>query len=368
MEADADMCSDVVEAAGSGSSATDAVGGGGGATGKPEIPKGAARSGDEMGTSAPAVPEVPVPPDDGKKMCKRCRKRVLPKCFDLKDCARCKACRSDETAFERRFPEAKDLKTNNTKEYDNKLALFRKSCPADSMKNRRRDIANLGSLRQDTTVKMESGSQRQAKTKMMWEKEYYEEASKTYMGNLTEEEAKRNWARWKNDPKVLRDEKSGPHGFLLLEVVIGHYGSKYEKGSVDRSILHEDMKKKKATEEDFEQMLANIVSGHDTLGGLSNGDALSAVFDKMEKSSGGAQSSRGELEAGTTLTNSSFSSEGLVAPSWDDLVSIAENLKSKKGKKSSDSTSTSAQHPEDYDADSATAVEASDMDEASVVS
>ena len=64
---------------------------------------------------------------------------------------------------------------------------------------------------------------------MMWEREYLEEAQKTYMGNLTLEEAKRQWGEWVANPKHPRDDR-GPRGFLRLEVPTGDYHKYYQAG------------------------------------------------------------------------------------------------------------------------------------------
>ena len=63
----------------------------------------------------------------------------------------------------------------------------------------------------------------------MWEREYIEEAQKTYMGNLTIEEAKRQWEEWKANPKHPHDN-DGPRGFLRLEVPTGDYHKYYQAG------------------------------------------------------------------------------------------------------------------------------------------
>ena len=64
---------------------------------------------------------------------------------------------------------------------------------------------------------------------MVWEREYIEEAQKTYMGNLTSEEAKRQWEEWKANPKHPHDNE-GPRGFLRLEVPTGDYHKYYQAG------------------------------------------------------------------------------------------------------------------------------------------
>ena len=65
---------------------------------------------------------------------------------------------------------------------------------------------------------------------MMWEREYTEEAHDTYMGNMTNEEAKHQWEEWKNNPGHPSDH-DGPRGFLRLEVPMGDYHKHYQAGA-----------------------------------------------------------------------------------------------------------------------------------------
>ena len=59
-------------------------------------------------------------------------------------------------------------------------------------------------------LKKASGVRKAGKTKWMWEKEFIEEMATTKHGNLTEEEAKREWAYLLADQGNKRDKKRPP--------------------------------------------------------------------------------------------------------------------------------------------------------------
>ena len=108
------------------------------------------------------------------------------------------------------------------------LIAYGECCPGGANNyNRRQGTFPL--MQFISEVSVEGGKQVQRAFKMMWEREYIEEAQKTYMGNLTTEEAKRQWEEWKANPKHPHDN-DGPRGFLRLEVPTGDYHKYYQAG------------------------------------------------------------------------------------------------------------------------------------------
>ena len=68
-----------------------------------------------------------------------------------------------------------------------------------------------------------TGKKREAKTKMMWRDEFFEWASTTPAGKLTDRESKQMWNWYMTTPHILRDKK-GPRGAERCDVFIGDYG------------------------------------------------------------------------------------------------------------------------------------------------
>ena len=149
-----------------------------------------AMSSHQASTPPPAAAAQGTP--QGTKKCVGPCKKVKDSCnFDKKE-SRCKSCRSSETAAQRRYGQALiELKTENIAKYEKFMRGFNKAAPADTSKHNRRGALihlTLQSEAQASTGQLHSG-----KSKMMWEREYIEEAAKTYMGNMTQEEAQSQW-------------------------------------------------------------------------------------------------------------------------------------------------------------------------------
>ena len=175
-------------------------------------------------------------PDDGKEYvtCRRCKK---PKEVGLeisKQCAECKRCRGVYECCERMATRQgkaewfKETEQNDPRNFQTLLITYGKCCPGDANNyNRRQGTFPL--MQFISEVSVEGGKTVERAFKMMWEREYIEEAQKTYMGNLTFEEAQRQWAEWKANPQHPQDHQ-GPRGFLRLEVPTGDYHKYYQAG------------------------------------------------------------------------------------------------------------------------------------------
>ena len=109
------------------------------------------------------------------------------------------------------------------------LSTYSKCCPRDA-NNYNRRLGTFPLLQFMSEISVEGGKRVERAFKMMWEREYIEEAQKTYMGNMTNEEAKRQWEDWKNNPDHPSDH-DGPRGFLRLEVPMGDYHKHYQAGA-----------------------------------------------------------------------------------------------------------------------------------------
>ena len=175
--------------------------------------------------------------DCGKEMlvCRRCKKpREVGKEISKK-CADCKACRADYECCQRmavRQGKAdwfKETEANDPKSFSKLLSTYSKCCPRDA-NNYNRRLGTFPLLQFMSEISVEGGKRVERAFKMMWEREYIEEAQKTYMGNMTNEEAKRQWADWKNNPDHPSDH-DGPRGFLRLEVPMGDYHKHYQAGA-----------------------------------------------------------------------------------------------------------------------------------------
>ena len=175
-------------------------------------------------------------PDDGKEYvtCRRCKKpkEVGPEIS--KKCAECKRCRGVYECCERMAKRQgkgewfKETEQNDPRNFQKLLITYGKCCPGDANNyNRRQGTFPL--MQFISEISVEGGKRVQRAFKMMWEREYIEEAQKTYMGNLTTEEAKRQWEEWKANPKHPHDN-DGPRGFLRLEVPTGDYHKYYQAG------------------------------------------------------------------------------------------------------------------------------------------
>ena len=132
-------------------------------------------------------------PGEEKRKCSSiCQKELPRSSFDSKE-YRCKKCRALETSVLRRYGElANNLKATNLPKYIKVCKLFNKSAPPDSTKSNRRTKGVTNALLK-TTASSKSGKRYASKVKMMWEREYYDEAAKTYMGNLTSEDRALRW-------------------------------------------------------------------------------------------------------------------------------------------------------------------------------
>ena len=282
-------------------------------------------------TSATDADETPAEQDDDGKKCNFCRRW---RSFDdyHKNSATCKECRSKIEACQRRFAKAKklpmleEMRKNNPKEFERVVRAFDKACPKDTANhNRRGDTINVLNLTSEVSAK--SGQRYEAKTKMMWEREYYEEAAKTAMGNLTSEEAARQWNVWKNNPDWPRDNE-GPRGFLRLEVPIGDFGQKYSDLATGRRLSGLDKTKKRADEDDFDNMLQSALGGHNTFGGVASG--LSATVARFSSSVAEARSGQqSQIAAATSewASEGAFTNEGTC---MDDLDTLLEKATAKK--------------------------------------
>ena len=157
--------------------------------------------------------------DGGKEFisCRRCKKPKEVGKEISKKCADCKTCRADYECCQRmavRQGKAdwfKETETNDPRNFAKLLTTYSKCCPRNANNYNRRH-GKFPLMQFISEISVEGGKRVERAFKMMWEREYIEEAQKTYMGNLTTEEAKRQWEEWKANPEHPRDQ-NGPEGF-----------------------------------------------------------------------------------------------------------------------------------------------------------
>lgn len=250
-----------------------------------------------------------------------CRKLLAIAEFHAKE-ARCKKCRARETAALRRFPQLAETRRTDPKVYIKFVKAFDRMSPPDSTNCNRRSLDHLVNLSLSTTASASTGQRYMGKTKMMWEREFYEEAAKTAMGNMTQEEAARQWAEWLGNPEWPRDNE-GPRGFLRLEVPIGDYGARYTEFASGRVVSIQDKQKKRGNQGDLDGMLNQLTAGHDSMGG----GATERLADISKKVSGAVAEARSgqralvhEGNSAAMLTNPVFHSEGMLMPDFDTIL------------------------------------------------
>eukprot|EP00959_Pyramimonas_sp_CCMP1952_P368760 7724179-Pyramimonas_sp.AAC.1 len=134
------------------------------------------------------------------RACNQCKQKKPLSDLHKKE-YRCKGCRSSRTAFDRRYEKKHGEKAleklkEDKKEYNQRINAFNALAPTDSTNCNRRNTENLGTMQLTNVANASSGVMNYTECKMMWEREWYEEAQETKFGNLTLEEAKRQWALW----------------------------------------------------------------------------------------------------------------------------------------------------------------------------
>ena len=301
--------------------------------------------------SQPEPDKPPAPPvpgegskNGGLKVCTRCKKQLPLQAFDARE-SRCKGCRSLVTSFERRYKHEhgvealKQLKADEH-EFNSRIRIFAKHAPQDSTNYNRRKLgdAAVGALSIQSKAEASTGVRGFTQTKMMWEGEWLEEAQKAYLGRMTVEEAQRQWNVWKNNPKWPRDR--GPYrGYLQLEIPVGKFKDRYDDFHTGKVLTGQARSKKKATQEDFGNMVASLTSGADTWGGAT--DKLQPVFDKFSQSV--ADEQRDELLQGGSswhsVGESVFAREGLMMTSMEEIEQEAQVRKKKGPQSGSDDVS-----------------------------
>jgi hypothetical protein len=187
---------------------------------------------------AKAKPGAEAPGETGEnakgtyKPCRDCKrmKNVPAEMSAKMSC--CKECRGNEESCCRmairqgKGEWLEKVKAEEPQTYRKLLGTYKKCCPPDANNyNRRQGTFPL--MQFISTLEVSGGKKAEKVFKMMWEREYYEEAAKTPMGNLTIEEAKRQWALWEADPKHPRDN-NGPRNYLQLEVPMGAFHKHYQ--------------------------------------------------------------------------------------------------------------------------------------------
>lgn len=137
---------------------------------------------------------------------------------------------------------------------------------------------------------------------MMWEGEYLEFASTAKAGYLTRAEAEANWARWKQDQAIPRDE-SGPRGFLRLFISTRTKVVQFNEVSKDKAFKKEEKVGKNASEQKISERFNMVLN--------SAGDAGIDDFD-----------------AGETMTKAAhaFASSGSAADAFDSGLSGVDTV------------------------------------------
>lgn len=110
---------------------------------------------------------------------------------------------------------------------------------------------------------------------MMWEGEYLEFASTAKAGYLTRAEAESNWASWKQDMSIARDE-CGPRGYLRLFVSTKTKVVQFNEVSKDKAFKKEEKLGKKATEQQISERFNMVLSnaGDAGIDDLDEGDTM----------------------------------------------------------------------------------------------
>ena len=172
-----------------------------------------------------------------------------------------------------------------------------------------------------STANASTGRRYAGRTKMMWEREFMEEAGKTYMGNMTAEEAARQWKEWLNNEDWPRDNE-GPRGFLRLEVPIGDFGEAYTEFNSGRSVNFIDKTKRKGKQEDLDDMLNQLVAGHDSMGGVSDhiDKMTSMISSAVAAGREGQQAKVLAVAADSLHGNSAFKHEGMLMADFDQIM------------------------------------------------
>ena len=272
------------------------------------------------------------------RKCNICSAKKAITCFDKKE-YRCKECRSSKTAFDRRYEKKHgdssltQLKRDK-KEYTGRVAAFNALAPKDSTNYNRRSAENMGTLQLTNVVSATAGTLNYTECKMMWEREWLEKAQTTEFGNFTKEEAQRQWQVWLDNPDWPKDN-DGPRGFRQCEVPIGKFRRRYDELKSGRELTGIEKNKKKASEDDAQQMFASLTAGAESMGGRME-STIEDAMKKMQHRSRGSMSAAFSGDADWGLHGSAFDFEGLMMPDMDDLLTEMEAKKARKSARGDD--------------------------------
>ena len=144
--------------------------------------------------------------EEQRRCTAHCKKMLWPDDFN-DDQLECRNCFNEKRRWSRLLCSQKEgdwwdaLKANNPRQAQKTMKKFSTHCKTNSPKFK------FNILDHKRRLVKASGIRKSGKRKWMWEKEFIEEMATTKHGNMTEEEAKREWAYLLSDTKKQAGQK-----------------------------------------------------------------------------------------------------------------------------------------------------------------